>query len=341
MIRGVAVASSAFSFENKRGMAMEFHGRYMPVVDTHADSLGAVLRNERRLADRGSQGQLDFPRMAEGGHTLQFFSLWVEPEYKPERARARLLQYLDAFWEEVGAHPDAISVVTDRASLEALLTSRKIGGVPSIEGAEGVGTDPFMVRLLYRMGVRLMSLTWNERNALADGAGEEPGGGGVSRAGREIIREMNRVGMIVDVSHIAEAGFWDVLEISEQAVIASHSNCRALATHRRNLSDEQIRALAKHGGVQGITFVRGFLQGTEDIECVIDHMEHALAVVGDDQHLGLGSDFDGVDNPVTGLEDVTCLPRLAERMSDRGLSDETVSRILGYNYIEFLRRAWT
>ncbi len=319
---------------------MQFHGQFMPVVDTHADSLGAVLRGERHLHERSDKGQLDFPRMLEGGHTLQFFSLWVEPEYKPERAQARLLQYVDAFWSEIGAHPELITPVTDLATLEQVLSQGGLGGVPSIEGAEGVGTDPAMVRILHRLGVRLMSLTWNERNALADGAGEEPGGGGVSRAGRAIIEEMNRVNIIPDVSHIAEAGFWDVLEISTRPVIASHSNCRELAPHRRNLSDAQIRALAEQGGVQGITFVRGFLQGSEDLDRVIDHMMHSLEVVGSDRHVGLGSDFDGVDNPVTGLEDVTALPQLAERMSARGLSDETIGRVLGYNYIDFLRKAW-
>ncbi len=320
---------------------MRFHGVEMPVVDTHADSLGAVLRQERHLYERSDEGQLDFPRMLEGGHTLQFFSLWVEPDYKPERALARLLQYIDAFWLEIGSHPDLIQPVSDWPSLEAVLKSGKIGGVPSIEGAEGVGTDPAVVRLLHRLGVRLMSLTWNERNALADGAGEEPGGGGVSRAGRAIIQEMNRVNMIVDVSHIAEAGFWDVLEISERPVIASHSNCRELAPHRRNLSDAQIRALAQQGGVQGITFVRPFLGGREDLDRVIDHMAHATDAVGSDQHVGLGSDFDGVDKAVTGLEDVTMLPRLAERMSARNFSDETIQRVLGYNYIEFLKKTWT
>ncbi|NMP20821.1 dipeptidase [Sulfobacillus harzensis] len=319
---------------------MQFHGQDMPVVDTHADSLGAVLRGERNLYERSEKGQLDFPRMQEGGHTLQFFSLWVEPENKPERAMSRLMQYLDAFWTQIGAHSEWIRPVLDRESLEALLRDGGIGGVPSIEGAEGVGTDPAMVRILHRLGVRLMSLTWNERNALADGAGEEPGGGGVSRAGRAIIQEMNRVNIIVDVSHIAEAGFWDVLEISSRPVIASHSNCRELQNHRRNLSDAQIRALAAQGGIQGITFVRPFLGGSEDLERVVDHILHALAVVGTDRHLGLGSDFDGVDNPVGGLEDVTQLPRLAQRMSDRGLSDDSIRRILGYNYIDFLRNTW-
>ena len=320
---------------------MQFHGHYFPIIDTHADSLGSVLRGERHLSTRSDTGQLDFPRMADGGHTVQFFSLWVEPEYKPERAMSRLMQYLDVFWSEIGNHPEWISPVLDKASLAQVVTTGKLGAVMSVEGAEAVGTDPAMVRILYRLGVRLMSLTWNQRNALADGAGEDPGGGGLSRDGRRVVQEMNRIGMTVDVSHLSHAGFWDVLEVSAVPVVASHSNCGALAPHRRNLSDAQIRALAQAGGIQGITFVREFLQGNQDLERVVDHIWHAVSLVGDDRHTGLGSDFDGVETPVSGLEDVTRLVRLAEAMSARGLSDESIGRILGYNYYDFFSQAWS
>lgn len=319
---------------------MQYHGQWLPIVDTHADSVGAVVRGERHLLDRATTGQVDFPRMAEVGHTLQFFSLWVEPEYKPERAMQRLMQYIDAFWSEVAAHADDITVVTDLASLHQVVSSHQLGAALSVEGAEGIGTDLAMVRILHRLGVRLMSLTWNERNALADGAGEDPGGGGVSRTGREVVQEMNRVGIVVDVSHLTRAAFWDVLEISSKPVIASHSNCDRLAPHRRNLTDGQIRALARQGGIQGITFVRPFLQGGENLERVGDHIIHSLEVIGDDRHTALGSDFDGVEDPVTGLEDVTHLIDLAAHLGDRGLSDETVGRVFGYNDLEFFERAW-
>jgi membrane dipeptidase len=316
-------------------------GQWLPVVDTHADSLGGVLSGQRHLYERSDQGQLDFPRMREGGATLQFFSCWVEPEYKPERALARQLAYFDAFYQELERDPEVVPV-TDLAGLSTLLAvPGRIGGVLSIEGAEAVGEDPALVRTMYRLGVRLMSLTWNQRNQLADGAGEEPGGGGLSRAGRRIVQEMNRIGMIVDVSHIAEAGFWDVLEVSTSPPIASHSNCKALNPHRRNLSDAQIRALAERGGIQGITFVRQFLGGSEDMAEVVRHLLHHLEVVGDDRHVGLGSDFDGVEEPVPGLEDVTKLPALADALSAAGLPDETVARILGGNYIRFLQQFWS
>ncbi len=319
---------------------MQWRDRNMPVVDTHADSLLGVLAGRRRLGELSDEGQLDFVRMAQAGHNLQFLSCWVEPAHKPERALGQLLRFLDQFWQEAEAYPEHVQVVTSLDALNALIAADGVGAVLSIEGSEGLATDLARLRLCYRLGVRLVSLTWNERNALADGAGEDPGGGGLSRAGRAMIAEMNRIGMIPDVSHLAEAGFWDVLETSDRPVIASHSNCRKLTEHVRNLSDGQLRALAAHGGIQGITFVREFLGGSEDLDRVVDHMQHALDVVGDNRHLGLGSDFDGVDHPPSGLEDVRELRRLADRMSERGIDEDTVVNIFGGNYLAFLRDAW-
>lgn len=311
------------------------------IVDTHADSLGDVLKGRRHLDQWAQAGQLDFPRMRSIGHTLQFLSCWVEPEYKPERALPRLLQYIDAYDQELKRDGQVIPV-TDQSSLSKLLrTPEAIGVVLSVEGAEALGTDTRLLRVLWRLGVRLLSLTWNERNALADGAGEDPGGGGVSRAGREMIREMNRIGMILDVSHLAETAFWDALEISQQPVIASHSNCRSLASHRRNLSNAQILALSRQQGIQSITFVRDFLGPRQDLAGVVAHVLHHLDIVGDDQHLGIGSDFDGVEDPVPGLEDVTRLPAFAEALAAAGLGDATIARILGHNYLEFLGRVWS
>lgn len=320
---------------------MEWRGQTLYTVDTHADSLGATVHGRRRVTERSDEGQLDLPRMREVGHTLQFFSCFVEPDYKPERALPRLLQYIDTFWQEVGGDPEAMAV-TDRAGLERLLsTPGAVGGAISVEGAEGLATDEFRLRILWRLGVRLLSFTWNQRNALADGAGEDPGAGGLSRAGRDMVRAMNQMGMILDVSHIAEQGFWDILEVAEVAPIASHSNCRALCDHRRNLSDAQVRALAEKGGVQGIAFVTDFLGGDQDLARVGDHIIHHLEVVGNDRHLGLGSDFDGVTEYVRGLEDVTRLPDLFDHLSGRGLSDETIRRLAGQNYVDFLRTVWT
>ncbi|MDA8199312.1 MAG: membrane dipeptidase [Thermaerobacter sp.] len=321
---------------------MRWHGAEFPVVDTHADSLGAILDGARSLSvtDDPPSGQADIPRLLTAGVTLQFFSCWVESAYKPERALARLLEYVDAFHMRVATDPRVVPV-TGLESFAALESGPpRVGAVLSVEGAEALGTDPAILRVLWLLGVRLLSLTWNQRNALADGAGEDPGGGGLSRAGRTMIAEMNRLHMVVDVSHLAAQGFWDVLGASDEAPIASHSNCRALAPHARNLSDAQMRALARAGGVQGITFVPAFLGGRADRERVVDHCLHHLAVVGNDRHLGIGSDFDGVPTPVAGLEDVTRWPELLDDLAGRGLADETVQRIAGGNFLTLLRDRW-
>ncbi len=322
---------------------MRWHEVEFPVVDTHADSLGAVIRGERSLSrtDEPPRGQADIPRLLTAGVTLQFFSCWVEPPHKPERALPRLLEYVDAFYTAVATDPRVVPV-TGAESLAALESGPpRVGAVLSVEGAEALGTTPAILRILWRLGIRLLSLTWNQRNALADGAGEDPGGGGLSRAGRAMVDEMNRLHMVVDVSHLAAQGFWDVLAVSQEAPIASHSNCRALAPHARNLSDAQIRALARCGGVQGITFVPAFLGGGADRARVVDHVLHHLSVVGDDRHLGFGSDFDGVDTPVRGLEDASHWPQLLDNLADCGLEDDTIHRIAGGNYLTLLRDRWS
>jgi membrane dipeptidase len=321
-------------------MAVDWHGQRLIVIDTHADSLTDVVHGRRRLTEGGAGGQVDGPRLVAVGHTLQFLSCWVEPEFKPERAAVQLFRYFEAFWEEVEDARGTLAVVTDLESLEAAVAGNRPGLVLSIEGSEGLSARPELLRLAFRLGVRLVSLTWNERNALADGAGEDPGGGGLSRAGRAMVAEMNRLGIIPDVSHLSRAGFWDLLDVTTRPAIASHSNCAGLTPHVRNLSDGQVRALARRGGIQGITFVRDFLGGDGSLTRVVDHILHHLAVVGDDRHIGLGSDFDGVSKPVSGLEDVTGLYRLADAMSARGIADATIRRILGDNYLDFLRTAW-
>lgn len=322
-------------------MAEDGLGRLNLLFDLHADSLGKALAG-RDLGRFDPDGQWDFPRRAVLGPGVQVFSCWVEPEYKPDRALARLLAYIDQFWLEMDRHRRYVFPVTSPKRLHTVFGEReRFGAILSVEGAEGIGADPARVRLLYRLGVRIMSLTWNERNQLADGAGEEPGAGGLSRTGRKMVAEMARVNMTVDVSHLSRAGFWDVLEmVPPGGVIATHSNCAALTPHARNLSDDQIRNLVRHGGVQGVTFVPAFLGGARDQDRVIDHLAHHLDLVGTDTHLGLGSDFDGVEERVLGVETVSTLPRLAERMQTRGFRDDTIARIFGANLLKYFLDAW-
>lgn len=319
--------------------ARDLHQRAF-VVDTHADSIMAAMAGERRLTERSDKGHVDFPRLAEGGVNLQVLACYIEEEYKPERALPQALRMIDAIYREVEASQGRVAIAYTAADAERAAAEGRQAVMISLEGGEPIGTDLAIVRMLYRLGVRLVGLTWNQRNAIADGAGEVRTRGGLTNFGVELVREMNRLGMVVDVSHLSEPGFWDVLEVTSQPILATHSNARALRDHPRNLTDEQIRALAKNGGVMGMNFFPGFLdadQGKVTLGRVLDHIDHIVQLVGP-AHVGIGADFDGIGSTPAGLEDVTRLPYLTQGLVDRGYSDDDILAILGGNHMRVLRQ---
>jgi membrane dipeptidase len=298
------------------------------VVDTHCDVLHALDTQNRHLAEDATVGHVDRGRLIRSGMRLEFFSCWLEPEYKPERALRRQLEIIDRFWREVAADTDHFRVVTTVDDVRALDQDPRIGALISLEGAEAVA-NVAVLRMLHRLGVRCIALTWNERNHLADGVGVAEGGG-LTDEGLEVVREMRRLGILLDVSHLHPRGFWHVMEHTEGPFIASHSNAKAVHDHRRNLDDDQIRALAARGGVMGLNFYPGFVHPEADIDRVIAHADHVLSLVGD-AHLGIGADYDGMDSTPKGLEDVSRLPDFAEAMLRHGYTDQTVRKIMGEN----------
>jgi membrane dipeptidase len=310
------------------------------VVDAHTDVVVQVARGGRRFEERSSQGHVDLPRLREGGVDVQVFALWVEPEYKPERALPRLLHLLDAFHGIVEASAGAVVPCASVQEIDRAVAAGRLAAVLSVEGAEPVGRDLALLRVLHRVGVRVLGLVWNERNAIGDGVGEERAGGGLTEFGAAVVREMNRLGMVIDVSHLNERGFWDVMEISAQPVVASHSNARALCDHPRNLRDEQIRALAAAGGVVGINFYPRFVDPARPtLARVVDHIDHVASLVGPD-HVGLGSDFDGIESVPEGLEDATRFPAVTEELLRRGYREDDVRKILGGNFLRVFRQVW-
>lgn len=318
--------------------ARALHDRH-PVLDAHADTVLA-LEAGRALDVWGDAGHADLPRLLAGGVRYQVFALFIEPDYKPERALARVLHLWDTLRRALDGRVQLCTGPQDLAA-EAIPPGR-LGAILSIEGGEVVGTDLAILRVLHHLGVRAMGLTWNERNAIADGAGESDAGGGLTRFGRSLVAEMNRLGMIVDVSHLCRRAFWDVLAVSRRPVVASHSNARALCDHVRNLDDEQIRALASGGGVLGMNFFADFLDadpGRADIARVCDHIDHICGLVGP-EHVGLGSDFDGISRAPVGLEDVSRLPALTEALLRRGYSEQDLGGILGGNFLRVFRAGW-
>ena len=196
------------------------------------------------------------------------------------------------------------------------------------------------LRCLYELGVRAMTLTWSNRNDIADGINEEATGSGLTLFGKQVVAEMNRLGMLVDVSHISTAGFWSVIETSTKPIIATHSNAKSLCSHPRNLNDEQIEALAQNGGLAGITFAGQFLE--EDwrnacIESVYKHIDYMLNLIGNDDHIGFGSDFDGISHPPYNIQGVQDYKPLIEYLS-KYYSDETINKITHQNVINLLQK---
>jgi membrane dipeptidase len=231
------------------------------VLDTHCDALMKVVDEGVDLGQRSDEGHVDFVRMAEGGLDVEVFAVWVEPDYWPDRAEQRALQMIDSLHDTLARHPDKAALALTAAHARAIVDQGKVAAFLGIEGGHAIEDDKAALALFHKKGVRYMTLTWWNNTNWADGSGDKPKHHGLTDLGREIVREMNRLGMVVDVSHASEETFWDVIETTSKPVIASHSNARALFDHHRNLSDDMLRALAKNGGVIGINFVAGFLDG--------------------------------------------------------------------------------
>lgn len=304
------------------------------VVDGHCDTLGDVLEGKRTLAERSALGHVDLPRLREGGVTAQIFACFT-PIHEYHRGATRYgLRMVDALHQAIDAHPDELLLATSAADIRRAKAEGKTAAILGLEGAEPLGDSLEVLRCFHRLGVRNLGLTWNFRNDTADGVMEGPEARGLSAFGVRVVEECNRLGMLVDVSHLAPAGLQDVLEVSQQPIIASHSNARGLFDHFRNLSDAQVEAIAQHGGLIGVTFVNGFLYHpatSATIDHVLDHIDYLVRVAGPD-HVTIGSDFDGAAMP-KGLEDATRYPDLTSGMLARGHSAETVRKVLGLNFL--------
>ena len=320
------------------------------VVDTHCDTLMKVCNswNARArklknldapydLSKEYDSLHLDIPKMKAGGHNLQFFAVYLEPQYKPFGSLKRTLQGFDAFFDMLNNNPEVMLVKSYEDAIKAQ-EANSLAGLLSIEGGEALEGDLSVLRMLYKLGLRCIGLTWNQRNRIAEGVGDCVSGGGLTTFGRELIAEMNKLGVIVDVSHLSEPGFWDVIKYSTKPIIASHSNARAICDHPRNLTDEQIKALAKNGGVMGMNFCLPFVNSGDKvtIEHMLDHVDHIINLVGPD-HIGIGSDYDGIGAAPEGLENVTKFPNLTEGLIKRGYSDEVIKKFLGENYLRVLK----
>lgn len=356
------------------------------VFDAHCDTAGRLVGPARiDLGQRQPDGHLDLPRMAAGGQNAQIFAAWVDPALPAAAWAARAGELIGAIHEQARVHADALAVALSGAGVARIVRQGKVAAVIGIEGGHVLGGDPAVLGNFYRRGVRCLTLTWLNTNDFADSSDDTPRWGGLNELGRRVVGEMDRLGMMIDCAHASEAAFFDVLAVTRNPVLISHSCVRALCDIPRNVSDAVLRALRRNGGVIGLNYFPGFLdwdyyrriapvweaakaklpellekysgdqeqawmaeiepafrEATRDaapvpLARVADHIEHAVGVAGID-HVGLGSDFDGITAAPAGLEDVSKLPALAAELARRGYSPAAVRKIFGGNLLRVMKK---
>ncbi|WP_434655386.1 dipeptidase [Thermoanaerobacterium thermosaccharolyticum] len=305
-------------------------------VDFHCDTLYLIQKDNRDITKKNDKGHIDLIRLDEGMVHLQVFATFIEPEYVRKDAATKTLKMIDKLYQLM-EKTDKIKLILSGKDVEEAKNESKIGALLSIEGGEALEGDLALLRMFYKLGVRAMTLTWSLRNDLGDGIlGSSDYG--LTSFGKDVIKEMNRLGMIVDVSHLNERGFWDAINICEKPLIASHSDCKALCRHPRNLSDDQIKAIAAKGGVIGINFCPDFLRDDDNasVEDVLDHIEHIVNLVGV-EHVGFGSDFDGIEKTPFGLDDAASFPKILDGLKKRGFKDDEINSISHDNFERIIK----
>lgn len=307
----------------------------MKTWDLHCDALSKMILSPDIGFEDDRRLDVTAKRLKAGGVQLQAFAIYVPQAWTGKPFEA-VLASIDAFEQRIASRGDVLPVRTKR-DLEALMRpgETRIGAMLTLEGADGLEGNLAYLRIAYSLGVRTLGVTWNVANWAADGI-REPRGGGLTLAGRRLVAECDRIGMALDVSHLSVKGFWDIFETSPYAPIASHSNAKAVCGHPRNLSNDQIRALIAANGRIGITFVPYFLRGDgrdATIDDVLRHLDHICSLGGAD-HVGFGSDFDGIETWVNGLEHPGGYERLAERL-EKNYTSEQVEGFLRRNWLSY------
>src|SRR5262245_13420240 len=339
-------------------------------IDSHIDTIQRVLVMGEDLGERHDAGHVDIPRLREGGMRAPFFAFWVAVFLRGAEAVRRTLDLRDAMQSVFDTHKDQIELATTAADIERIVKAHKIAAFLTIEGGHAIDDDLRVLRMYYHLGIRSMTLTHARNSNWADSANDAPVHNGLTDFGKEVVREMNRLGMLVDLAHVSDKTFYDALAVTTKPVIVSHSSMRAISNVSRNVSDDMLRALAKNGGVIGINFGMGFINAKDaealrlatqteaeaplltgkaldeyaaenaqklfgegatvvaTVEDVADHIDHAVKVAGVD-HVGIGSDFDGIAATANGLEDVSKMPALVAVLLKRGYAEIDLKKLLG------------
>ncbi len=304
------------------------------IFDAHCDTASAILDRGEGLFDNSGQFSL---RQIEGyGGYVQVFAAWIDTErFSDPTQRAHAI--LDNLTQGLETNSNYAALCRNANEVHAALRAHKLAALLAIEDGAALGGDLDNLHRFYEKGVRFLTLTWNGRNELADGIGTKEGGG-LTPFGRQVVREMNALGMAIDVSHLSVRGVYDVLSLSTQPVCATHSNAQAICGHRRNLSDDQFRLLAEAGGVCGINLYSAFVRdgglpcGPAD---VYRHIAHFLALDGA-KAIGLGADFDGMDAPVFQMQNAASWHVLVDEMRKNGLDAQCIQDITHGNFLRFI-----
>ncbi len=348
-------------------------------VDTHADTPTEFLDHPFDLGVVNTRGHFDYPRMKAGGLDAEFFAAYVPAKYANKGAAAYCLKIMETIHEMADRYPSWVRFATSTAGIRAAVADHRRAILIGIEGGHAIEDSLDLLRAFYRLGARYMTLTHTNTNNWADSSGDEAPAthNGLSPFGKQVVLEMNRIGMMIDISHVSDKTFYDAVAVSKAPVIASHSSSRALASAPRNMTDDMLRALAKNGGVAMVNFYPAFLsdvvlkaskardeklkpeiaalkakdpsEGAEYQEgvrklmaanplpkvswtVIVDHIDHMVKVAGID-HVGIGSDFDGIPEVPEGMEDISKLPAIPQELKRRGYSETDIHKIMGENFM--------
>ncbi|CAI6033680.1 hypothetical protein PAECIP112173_00736 [Paenibacillus sp. JJ-100] len=287
-----------------------------PIADFHCDALSKMLMKPELLFEEASELDVNLRRMREGGVDLQAFAIYL-PEVLGRGKFEHVMGQLELYRKNVecsSERPNGVKTLLWREQAVQMQTGPKSSpwGLITLEGVDGLEGNLFYLELCFQMGVRIVGLTWNHANWAADGIMEKRGAG-LTEKGKELVHLCNRIGMLLDVSHLSEKGFWELADLSERPFIASHSNSYSVCPHVRNLKDDQIQAIVAREGRIGLTFVPWFVKGEGEvqIEDLLPHIEQ-ICSLGGAHHLMMGSDFDGISTKIKGLEHTGCYPKLTE-----------------------------
>jgi len=393
----VAVASAAAQSSNASDKPVSAEARSIHdsaiVVDTHADTPQRFLDEGFDIGstDPHDIGHMSLEKARRGNLGAEFFSIWVDPETNQGHFAQHTFDLIDSVYEQAARHPDQMMMAFSVADIERAHREHKLAALMGIEGGHSIENDIHLLRDYYRLGVRYMTLSWSNTNEWADSSGDINDAkvqhhNGLTDFGKQVVLEMNRLGMMVDISHVADKTFFDTIAITKAPVIASHSSARAVVNHPRDMTDDMLRAVAKNGGTVQVNFFSGFIDedyrkameaqskdqaaaiqkyvdslkaqgkpvnyieidrmGREwmakiprpPLKSLIDHIDHIAKVAGVD-HVGLGSDFDGVSGATPqGIESAADLPKITQALLDRGYSAEDIRKILGGNLLRVFRQ---